>query len=370
MNIKSSQILTKILASMMLLVSAYGAAASIQMSKINPALVQDWEVLYSDPKFRNLALHFADTKTSPQWTDILEDAGRRYGIAFLLNMEDKQIVLARANEGLLNPGVHYLQPSRLDQSQRYQWPVHFSEGLTERSQYAFNLKVEREEAQREADRQVKKEIDRRVLTTRQQLEESQKRQTEAYLAKLEQLNKEKMRLANIQKQLAKRQEEVEAAKRNNEIQTAQQQAQEKVLVAEREVLLRKQKTLDAQIQQQELITNNLKNKYYPSDDRFIPKGSAEPAIRDFLQKHWKYGLVWSDEAVKDIWFDEVKFLNTLRFNENDLYKDVSDIVCTLTRDNAGISFYADIDTASRAVYLQLHAVSEDVRQRLIDTCFK
>lgn len=368
-----------------LTVSATSSAMSVRMDNLDSELMAGWKVLFTDTKYRNLDLHYDDGKISPDWPDILDDAGRRYGIAYLVDMENQELLVTQANNGFMNSGIHYIQPNILEQSNRYRWPTLYQAGLTELSQFAFNQKVAEEREFKEQQRQTALEINRRVETTKANLESSYQRKSDELMtlhterqSKLtsEIQRKEKI-LAEQRQQLGQiRQENNERSKElarlEVEIAMLKQtlESQGKVLQARAQAIEQKEVTLDQQIQEQTIITKNLRDKYYPSDTRYIPKGEAKSRIDQFLKDNWKYKLKWSDTAVQNEIYSDIVFVNDLHFKQHDLQKDISQIVCTLTRDNDDISFYADIDAGSRIVYMQLHTTTENIRKRIISDCFK
>lgn len=368
-----------------LIVSFSSQAMSVRMNEINPKLIEGWRVLYTDSKYRDLSLHFESSKYQIDWTSILDDAGLRYGLAYLVDMDKQELLITQANTGLLKAGVHFVQPHIIEQSNRYRWPALYQAGLTELSQYDFDQKVAENERFLEQQRLTQAEINRRVKTTRDNLQASydrkseklttdyaakQKRLSDTYSKKEKNLSQQRQIIANI-----KRSNDLKTKSLNNlESKLANQKmlqaTQQKVISAKEKAINEKEKTLNQQIIAQEIITKNLRDKYYPSDSRYIPKGNAEANIREFLKNNWKYELKWADSAVQDIVYNELVFINDLHFKQFDLKKDISQIVCTLTRDNDEISFYADIDAGSRVVYLQLHATTDDIRKRIISDCFK
>lgn len=373
-------------------------AMTIKMNELNNDLMREWDILFTNSSYRELPVHFDDIKSKPQWSAILNDAGHRYGIAYLLDMESKQLVVTRANSAFLSAGIHYVIPRINEQNLRYDWDKQLRAGIKEQSEHKFSLEQAEKRQEQAIIARNQQQVDDRVAAQRKALDKQRlemKQELAEHKSKLEQ-QLSRYNASKIKFDIAK----VEYEKFKAEAQTAQvqslaqqkhfiqletdlkremQQNEQNLKLATEQLASEKvayQRQVDQKyanrvqgLKDDQLAVDRLKAAYYPDAARTLAKGDAQQNISEFLQTNWRYNLSWSTELVDEESIKPIRFDYPLHFNEEDLNSDVSLIVCTLTRDIPGLSIYAEVDPSNRVVYMQLHKTTQSIRNRIISQCF-
>ncbi len=385
----------RVAASLMVFLSVSSSAMTVKMNDLNEDVMKGWELHFTDSSYRNLAVHFDDTKAHPQWSTIVDDAAKRYGLAYLLDLENEKVIVTRANSGFLDAGIHYVQPRIVEQQKRYKWNDLIAKAATEKAEYNYQVKLDKQ-LQREAfEHQNKVQVEQRAAYTRQHYKKKLEKElavrddlVKTEMSKLRNAHAQKVATLNKQRTDLEQEYEVKSDALKETYAVKEQRmrdhfdAQTKKLTAEKEQLaLEREQVLTAKTKYETLLHNTERNataqriqeQYFPDTDRFVSNGRAEPALREFFLRYWDYKLVWSNELVIEDSLKNLHIANPIRFadgaEEVDLRKDVSVIACTLTRDTPHLSFYSELDPANRVVFMQLHQTSEEMRKQIISQCY-
>ncbi|MFA0672850.1 hypothetical protein AB4653_00920 [Vibrio sp. 10N.222.48.A3] len=384
----------------LLIVASSGALAStIQMENLNRDLMRGWDVKFTDSKYRDLNIHFNESKVKPRWSEIIDDAGLRYGLAYLVDMENEQLIITRANDGIINSGIHYVQPRILEQQNRYNWHDLLAQANLELSQHQYDIEFEADLRKAAEVKETRREIESRVTWSRNyhknkydtevaknneltnRIIEQNKKLTTQKIAKNDQLTKDTIAKNNQTLLNSLTKNERDHARRIEILNKRQMQidkehkAKTSALEEQKRAAEIKKAEYTALIEHTEKNAQaaELQQKYFPDSKRYVPSGKAATSIANYLLRHWDYRLNWSDELVVEDSLKSLRINQPIRFSDSikdaDLRRDVSIIACTLTRDTPHLSFYTEIDPDSRIIFMQLHQTSEDLRQQLISQCY-
>lgn len=388
------------------IVSCSAFASTVQMNDLDKELMPGWDIHFTDSNYRNLNLHFNDQKEMPRWAEIIDDAGQRYGLAYLIDMENESLIVTRANTGFLNAGVHYVQPRITEQQNRYNWNDLLSKANFESSQFSYQQKLNADLKRSAFEKQTEIELEQRATWYRNYEQDKFQKKTAANNKTLsEHLEKSRLQMLALRRSYRDRTVKLEGDYKSKErhlqnnfneqaLNLEQERNQLVLSMEEKEVelelahalkmesLTEEQKLAAEEKAKYKALINHteknaqaaeLQSKYFPQADRYVASGSARSALGRFFLRYWNYELVWSDELVLENTLKQLQVAKPIRFTDSiqeaDLRRDVSVIACTLTRDTPYLTFYTEIDPSSRVVFMQLHQTSEDLRKQIISQCY-
>ncbi|KFE28713.1 hypothetical protein [Vibrio cholerae] len=355
-------------------------------------LPNDWSVGYSKPEYRKLPINYqSERQVAPMWASVLDEAGKRLGVAFLIVNEDKKVYVTPI-DGFRTAGSHFVVANASQQRERYQLERWQAESVTERTLNENKL-VSEQIAKRQNDlNAIRSEYESQLDKEKAKLAQVLNQNKVSIAEKQALLNDQ---LAQVEKSRASLQTQIDIYERKSasaesemvDAKIAKQQAlqlkasvedqmqsyKQKIENEIRTLNQSKEKMLDekeSKLTQEESKINAIVNTYYPPIERTMSKGVAKNSIQEFLNKYWKYDLSWSDALLDRNQVKTLAFEYDLNFAGDDLAEDVSKIVCYMTRDIPGITIYSEIDPQSRVVVMQMHKGSFSVRQELIAQCFE
>jgi hypothetical protein len=355
-------------------------------------LNDQWEIFYTRPEFRKVILNYSeDRQVAPKWSDILDDAGKRHGIAFLIDMEKYQLI-ATPIDGFRTAGVHYVQ-SRITQHQnRYRWNYWIQESQKELAQHEImvanqsqrqrdsELAVIRNEFESQYDTKVARlneqssaynEQSAQLTDVRNQLELEVAQQKASLMAQTD-LYEKKSHEAE-QAMVSARASEANSIKTSDELLALQDELKSDFNQKSSEYknqLDQEYKDRQTTLAKKETNLQKVVDRYYPPVDRVLPAGDSHPQIKKFLSKYWGYGLSWSDNLLDQNMRSNIALDYDLNFEGDDLASDVSKIVCAMTRDIPSITIYSVIDPKTRLVVMQMHKGSFTIREQILAQCYE
>ncbi|WP_157378638.1 hypothetical protein [Aliagarivorans taiwanensis] len=345
--------------------------------------------MFADNRFREVVLRFkGNDHNLVRWSEIYDDAGKRFGIAFLADTRLKSIIATPADE-FRYPGVHYVQSTVAEHAARFQWQYWLGQSTIAAGEHDLALKRGEQQALlAQQARNAAVVAEHKAELYAKYRSEYERLQAE-HAARSEELDAS-FRL-NKQRQM-----ELELAISVNETSSAQQRRNSEDLVAQRErvivqgELLEQQKlelerehreTLEAALadtrnQQAELALAREQLaqqivRYYPDFDRKMQASGVdvETAVRGYLDEQWNYNLAFDNSLLAANQRGALRFEYDLYFSGSKLEVDVSKIACAITRDHDGILAMAQIQPDTRLVYMQLHRASQENRSKAIAQCY-
>lgn len=394
-----------------------GGQAYTLPSAAERLLPAGWKVLYSNNEYRNIMVRFSSSgKYTPRWTAIFDDVAKRFGVAMLISTQKKTVIVVPADE-FKEAGNHFVQTNRLQHTNQYQWQFWIAQASMADGKYelALNEMAKKEKIRQQTRNQ--NEINRKVTLVKNDYAEKEKSLEQSYQIKVANLSKIKVKLSqaiveseyktklleeSIQKNsdstylndresalLVVKQQKLEeervalqskfdAMVLQNKSELDNQMAQNK-LELENQLQQNKQEQDQIMSEQQQLKSKLLKDaaefkanklKFYPETKRIMAEGRAEDVVKDFFANNWKYGVAWDESLLTSVQKSELRFDYPMNFDSENLYNDVSQIACALTRDVGGIVVAAEVKREQRVIYLQFHRASPKVKQQLLDECYK
>lgn len=115
-------------------------------------LSDSWDVRYADNRFRNFPIRYSSYKHEPRWSAIYDDWGERFGVAVLVDVRSKQMILTWADEFKIG-GLHYVMSGIKHENARYGWDSLIELTNVQKLEHEFKLKQEKirgEEARKDA----------------------------------------------------------------------------------------------------------------------------------------------------------------------------------------------------------------------------
>jgi len=324
-------------------------------------LGEDWNVGYTKNSYRELVVNFSEERQIPtKWADVLDETGKRHGIAFLIDME-KHEILVTPIDSFRTPGIHYVQSRILQQEQRYSWDKWQKAAREEQIEHLVAVeRAERMNKERERAK-VRFEYEQKYKERVAVVDKEKKDYFKTVDVKLADLEKQENANALVRANLEQDKSQVRAQRKQLAEQIQQQEEKTKSIAR-----LEKEKQ---DMIAKESATQQLVAKYYPDVDRVLPAGDSKAQIDEFLNKYWGYHLSWSDDLINLKPTESISLSYPIYFKGADLARDVSKIVCSLTRDVPGITIFSEIDPESRLVTMQMHKGSFAVRKQLLAQCF-
>lgn len=152
-----------------LLASALSMAKpiSVPLGEAKGSLIPiDWSIVYAQSQYRDLIIRYDQGRTQARWTEVMEEAGQRYGVAVLLDMENKVAIIVPSSDGVRR-GLHYVLTRVDEQARRYQWGKWMSEANKEADSFEFE-----KSQQLRASEIAQADANRREVTRRSDIIES------------------------------------------------------------------------------------------------------------------------------------------------------------------------------------------------------
>lgn len=105
-----------------------------------------WDVRYTDNRFRAFPVRYSSFKHEPRWATIFDDWGKRFGVAVLVDVRNKILITAWADE-FKTGGLHYVNTSILHEKQRFGWESLIASSTTKRLEHEHQVKLIKQQAE-------------------------------------------------------------------------------------------------------------------------------------------------------------------------------------------------------------------------------
>ncbi|NYU23855.1 hypothetical protein [Vibrio parahaemolyticus] len=180
-----------------------------------------WDVRFADNRFRAFPVRYSSYKHEPRWSTIYDKWGQLYGVAVLVDVRNKTLITAWADE-FKTAGLHYVHTNVRHEVERYGWNELIA--LTETKQLEFNhqRRLEKQDALKDQAKFYEEELALAKQAIRKENMRAERARDQVVFETVRNVEKDyELRRARLQKAYAQKQLELSELRRIHEAQYRQ-----------------------------------------------------------------------------------------------------------------------------------------------------